>query len=130
MEIHDRGPSKVERVRADAAGDVIDLTRPNRESIAESVREAEQRLLEQPPQPTPASNDRGDAAPAGARGEHATRADAVEVSSAARALSEGESADEAARRRQQVERMRAERDADTLADRARAERAAEKLLGG
>ncbi len=129
MEIHDRGQGKVGPAKVDRIAEVIDLTRPNRERIAEVVHEVEeQRVEEARDARTPA--EAAEASTRRARLGHPAGADVdrVEVSAASHALSTGAEPAELARRSEHVARVRAEIAQGTLASTERVERAAEKLL--
>jgi hypothetical protein len=131
MEIHDRNSAMSERTRDEPLGDVIDLTKTNRERIAAAARDVSKRSIEEatltrtlrPDAPGEPRDDRG-------AGAVAAGDDVVELSPAALALAEGEPAVELAAGRERVHRMREALATGKLATPERVELAAARLLGG
>ncbi|MBL8861950.1 MAG: flagellar biosynthesis anti-sigma factor FlgM [Planctomycetes bacterium] len=126
MEIRNLQPTGPERSRADRGADAIDLTRSNRERIAESTHVFEERQLEALRRP--ASERPG--SPEEARRQAESAEDRVELSTAARALAEESDSEEVIRRRERIDALRAELEAGVIDTPERLERAASRLLGG
>ncbi len=126
MEIRNRPNNNADRPLTAEGADVIDFTRLNRARIADSVQELENTHLERLRQPPDAAKLALVREKQGA----GQIEDRVAVSAASQALAADEDPTEVARRRAQIETVRAAVAEGTLATPERVERAARKLLGG
>jgi len=125
MEIRNRPNGPIERPRTETGDEVIDLTRTNRQRIADAVQDLESGRLEHLQRPP----DAAQLVVAKEKSAATRDADHVDVSVASQVLSADEDAAEVARRRAQIETVRAAVAEGSLATPERVERAARKLLG-